>query len=129
MAAPVLAAGPDTMAVFAIGPNYEGTWATGVVPGEITGSNAVSRVAHPAGPRHADVLPADHPPAPPADLNALDPAIWPRGARRVDGVLTIGGIDVRDLAGQFGTPLFVMDEEDFRGRCRDFTQAFGDQAA
>ena len=85
--------------------------------------------AHPAGPRHADVLPAEHPPAPPADLNALDPAIWPRGARRVDGVLTIGGIDVRDLTGQYGTPVFVLDEEDFRGRCRDFTQAFGDQAA
>src|SRR6516225_4158111 len=89
----------------------------------------MSRVAHPAGPRHADVLPAEHPPAPPADLNALDPAIWPRGARRVAGVLTLGGIDVRDLAGQYGTPVFVLDEEDFRGRCRDFTGAFGDQAA
>ncbi len=89
----------------------------------------MSRVAHPAGPRHADVLPAEHPPAPPADLNALDPAIWPRSARRVDGVLTLGGIDVRDLAGQYGTPVFALDEEDFRGRCRDFTQAFGEQAA
>ena len=89
----------------------------------------MSRVAHPAGPRHADVLPAEHPPAPPADLNALDPAIWPRSARRVDGVLTLGGIDVRDLAGQYGTPVFALDEEDFRGRCRDFTGAFGEQAA
>jgi len=42
----------------------------------------MSRVAHPAGPRHADVLPPDHPPLPPADVNALDPAIWPRTARR-----------------------------------------------
>jgi len=75
------------------------------------------------------VLPAEHPPAPPADLNALDPAIWPRSARRVDGVLTLGGIDVRDLAGQYGTPVFALDEEDFRGRCRDFTEAFGEQAA
>jgi len=89
----------------------------------------MSRTAHPAGPRHADVLPAEHQPAPPADLNAIDPAIWPRGARRVDGVLTLGGIDVRDLAGQFGTPVFALDEEDFRSRCRDFTQAFGEQAA
>jgi len=89
----------------------------------------VSRVAHPAGPRHADVLPADHPPPPPADLNALDPAIWPRSARRVNGTLNVGGMDVRDLAGQHGTPAFVLDEEDFRGRCRDFIQAFGDRAA
>jgi diaminopimelate decarboxylase len=89
----------------------------------------MSRVAHPAGPWHADVLPAEHPPAPPADLNALHPGIWPRSAQRVDGVLTLGGIDARDLAGQYGTPAFVLDEEDFRGRCRDFSHAFGEQAA
>jgi diaminopimelate decarboxylase len=84
----------------------------------------MSRVAHPAGPRHADVLPADHPPAPPADLNALHPAIWPRSAQRRDGVLTLGGVDVRDLAGEFGTPVFVTDEEDVRGRCREYMDAF-----
>ena len=85
----------------------------------------MSRVAHPAGPRHADVLPADHPPAPPADLNALDPAIWPRGAQRRGGVLTLGGVDVRDLAGEFGTPVFVTDEQDVRDRCREYVEAFG----
>jgi diaminopimelate decarboxylase len=85
--------------------------------------------AHPAGPRHADVLPAGQPPAPPADLNALDPAIWPRGARRADGAIHLGGIDVRDLAAWHGTPVFVLAEEDFRSRCRDFVQAFGEQAA
>ena len=88
----------------------------------------MSRVAHPAGPRHADVLPADHPPPPPADLNALHPAIWPRGAQR-SGVLTLGGVDVRDLAGEFGTPLFVTDEEDVRGRCREYIEAFGPPGA
>jgi diaminopimelate decarboxylase len=89
----------------------------------------MSRVAHPAGPRHADVLPAEHPPLPPADLNALDPAVWPRGARRAGGVLTLAGADVRDLARDHGTPLFVLDEEDFRSRCRDFRQAFGESTA
>jgi diaminopimelate decarboxylase len=89
---------------------------------------AMSRVAHPAGPRHAGVPPAGHPPAPPADLNALDPVVWPRGARRAGGVLTLAGVDVRDLAGEYGTPLFVLDEADFRGRCRDFRQAFGEDA-
>jgi diaminopimelate decarboxylase len=85
----------------------------------------VSRVAHPAGPLHASVLPADHPPAPPADLNALDPQIWPRTAVRRGGVLSLGGADVRELAAAYGTPLFVLDEEDFRGRCRDYREAFG----
>jgi diaminopimelate decarboxylase len=89
----------------------------------------MSRVAHPAGPRHAEVLPAEHPPAPPADINALDPAIWPRGAARAGGVLQLAGADVRDLAAEFGTPVFVLDEADFRSRCRDFRQAFGDDAS
>jgi diaminopimelate decarboxylase len=88
----------------------------------------MSRVAHPAGPRHADVLPADHPPPPPADVNALDPAIWPLTARRGSGALRLGGLDVRALAAEFGTPVFLCDEADFRGRCRDFREAFGDEA-
>jgi diaminopimelate decarboxylase len=74
------------------------------------------------------VLPADHPPAPPADLNALHPAIWPRGAHRVGGVLTLGGIDVRDLAAEFGTPALIMDEADVRSRARDYVDAFGEDA-
>jgi diaminopimelate decarboxylase len=89
----------------------------------------MSRVAHPAGPRHADVLPAEHPPTPPSDLNALDPAIWPRSAQRAGGTLTLGGVDVRDLASEFGTPLFACDEDDFRQRCRSYREAFGEQAA
>jgi diaminopimelate decarboxylase len=88
----------------------------------------MSRVAHPAGPRHADVLPPDHPPLPPADVNALDPAIWPASARRDNGLLMLGGLDVGELAARFGTPVFVCDEDDLRGRCRDFREAFGHEA-
>jgi diaminopimelate decarboxylase len=87
----------------------------------------MSRVAHPAGPRHAGVLPAARPPIPPANLNGLLPQLWPRTAHRAGGVLTIGGIDVRDLATEFGTPLFVCAEEDLRQRCRGFRAAFGPQ--
>jgi diaminopimelate decarboxylase len=74
------------------------------------------------------VLPADHPPAPPADLNALHPAIWPRGAQRQGGVLTLGGIDARDLAARFGTPVLVTDEADVRSRAREYVEAFGADA-
>jgi len=85
----------------------------------------LSRVAHPAGPRHADVLPPGRPPPLPADLNALDPVIWPRTARRSGGAMVLGGVDVRALAAEFGSPLFACDEADFRGRCREFHEAFG----
>jgi diaminopimelate decarboxylase len=85
----------------------------------------MSRV-HPAGSRHADVLPEDHPLPAPSDLNALVESVWPRSARREGGALTIGGADVRDLAGEYGTPLYVYDEDDFRSRCREFKSAFSD---
>jgi diaminopimelate decarboxylase len=83
---------------------------------------------HEAGALHADVT---EPPSsvlrPPADLAALAPAVWPRTAARVqDGVLEVGGVDVRDLAAEFGTPAYVCDEADFRSRCRDFAAAFVD---
>lgn len=84
-------------------------------------------MAHPAGSRHADILPDSHPLPAPADLNAIDPAIWPRSARRADGALTVGGLDVRDLAAEFGTPLYVLDEDDFRARAREFRNAFHEE--
>ncbi|WP_026415848.1 diaminopimelate decarboxylase [Actinomadura oligospora] len=85
----------------------------------------MSRV-HPAGGRHADVLPEDHPLPPPADLNALDERVWPHHARRDEGALTVGGVDVRDLAQEFGTPLYVYDEDDVRARAREYAAAFHD---
>ncbi len=84
--------------------------------------------AHPAGPLHADMA-RDTPAWPAAaDLNALHPSVWPRSAVRVGGVLTIGGMDVRDLAAAHGTPAFVLDERDFRSRCHDYRAAFGSTA-
>ncbi len=44
------------------------------------------------------------------------------------GRLAIGGCDVIELAGRFGTPLFVYDEEHLRVRCREAVAAFGDGA-
>ncbi|MFD7448524.1 diaminopimelate decarboxylase [Kitasatospora sp. NPDC059827] len=89
----------------------------------------MSRSAHPAGPRHGDVLPEGHYQAPPADLNALDPKVWSRTvARDAEGVATVGGIDVKRLAAEFGTPAYVLDEEDFRSRARAWRDAFGTDA-
>ncbi|MFJ6618504.1 diaminopimelate decarboxylase [Kitasatospora sp. NPDC091335] len=89
----------------------------------------MSRSAHPAGPRHGDVLPEGHYQAPPADLNALDPKVWARTvARNAEGVATVGGIDVKRLAAEFGTPAYVLDEDDFRARARAWRDAFGTEA-
>jgi diaminopimelate decarboxylase len=91
----------------------------------------MSRSAHPAGPRHGDVLPEGHYAAPPADLNALDPKVWARTVRReaaAEGALSVGGVPVTRLAEEFGTPAYFLDEEDFRARCRDWRSAFGEEA-
>ncbi|MFD9302441.1 diaminopimelate decarboxylase [Streptomyces sp. NPDC060048] len=86
----------------------------------------MSRSAHPAGPRHADVLPEGHYSPPPADLNVLDEKVWARTVgRNADGVVTVGGIEVTKLAEEFGTPAYFLDEEDFRARCRAWAHAFG----
>ena len=39
--------------------------------------------------------------------------------------LTIGGCDAVDLAAEFGTPLYVFDEDTLRGMCREFAAEFG----
>jgi len=46
-----------------------------------------------------------------------------------DGRLTVGGVDVVDLATEHGTPLFVYDEAHLRARCREAVAAFGDGVA
>ena len=54
-----------------------------------------------------------------------DPAIWPATTRvGVDGAVSIGGVDLRDLAREHGTPAYVLDEVDFRARARGFRAAF-----
>jgi diaminopimelate decarboxylase len=45
--------------------------------------------------------------------------------RGPSGWLTIAGVDLCALAEQYGTPLFVYDEEHLRVRCREALAAFG----
>ncbi|MFW0784231.1 diaminopimelate decarboxylase [Gordonia sp. CPCC 206044] len=85
--------------------------------------------AHPAGPRHAEQLAAPHlaeRPNDPAVLATIPANVWPRNAARDDsGEVTLAGVGVSDLAERHGTPLFVVDEADFRSRCADMIAAFG----
>ncbi|HET7327469.1 MAG TPA: diaminopimelate decarboxylase [Nocardioidaceae bacterium] len=82
--------------------------------------------AHEAGALHADGRhrgPAWLPT--PRDVNALVPALWSSTVERGDGgALRVGGLDVRDLARDYGSPLYVLDETDFRERAAAFRDAF-----
>ncbi|MFD2421035.1 diaminopimelate decarboxylase [Amycolatopsis pigmentata] len=88
-------------------------------------------MAHPAGPLHAEVHPhadtSGFPPSTADELDRLHPEVWPRNASRGDdGVVRLAGVDVRELAETYGTPLFVIDEDDFKTRCAEHARAFGD---
>ena len=56
--------------------------------------------------------------------DATSPVIWPRSASFADGGLTIAGLPAAELAARFGTPLYVLDEADFRARALAFRDAF-----
>ncbi|MCF4006935.1 diaminopimelate decarboxylase [Corynebacterium uropygiale] len=59
-------------------------------------------------------------------FNTLPPHVWPRHARRQeDGVVTIAGVPLPEIAEEYGTPVLVVDEDDFRSRCRDMAAAYG----
>ena len=49
-----------------------------------------------------------------------------------NGHLTIGGLDACDLAAEYGTPLYVLDEDVIREKCRMYIeglrQNFGDNS-
>ncbi|MGM1028545.1 MAG: diaminopimelate decarboxylase [Actinomycetota bacterium] len=59
-----------------------------------------------------------------SDPNALAADVWPEGTERVDGALRIGGVDVREIAQQHGTPFMLVDETVVRGRARRIREAF-----
>jgi len=60
-----------------------------------------------------------------SQTNLLDPSVWPQSATRTDvGEIAIAGIPVSQLAAQYGTPLFVLDEADVRARAKAYHAAF-----
>ena len=73
----------------------------------------------PASPLAPGWLPA------PTDPDALDPKVWASGVARADGgELAVQGVPASALAAEFGTPLLVVDEDDFRARARAFREGF-----
>lgn len=66
----------------------------------------------------------------PAEVDALDSRVWPRNCERdASGVMTVAGVDVRDIARDFGTPVFVLDEQDLRSRAREYALAYREAGA
>jgi diaminopimelate decarboxylase len=57
----------------------------------------------------------------------FDPAIWPATTTSdEEGRLCIGGVPLNDIADEFHTPTYVIDETDFRRRARRYRKALRD---
>ena len=54
----------------------------------------------------------------------FDPTIWPVTTRSdEEGRLCVGDVPLADIADEFGTPTYVVDEADFRHRARRYRRA------
>ncbi|MEL0200015.1 MAG: diaminopimelate decarboxylase, partial [Aquiluna sp.] len=64
------------------------------------------------------------------DTNFLDPAVWPASASRNErGELELGGISSPELVRQYGSPLYVVDQDDFEARLKAVKSSFEAAAA
>src|SRR5271155_5798522 len=59
----------------------------------------------------------------------IEGSLFPDTAVLREGGVSVGGVELRDLAAQFGTPLFVYDEATLRARCREAASCFDDGVA
>ncbi|MDO9354168.1 MAG: diaminopimelate decarboxylase [Solirubrobacteraceae bacterium] len=51
-------------------------------------------------------------------------AAWPAGATVDQGNLVLGGVPAAELASQYGTPAYIVDEPELRARAREYKAAF-----
>ncbi len=81
---------------------------------------------HVAGSIHADATsPAPQWLVKPSDANVLERRLWSDTvARDETDELTIGGLTATEIVQRAGSPVYVIDEVDFRGRALSWKQAF-----
>jgi len=66
----------------------------------------------------------------PDDANALDPEVWPQNAARsASGAISLGGVAAPGLHAMYGTPLYVLDEDDARARAAHLRASFDEAFA
>ena len=100
------------------------TVASGSAAGRNSANESPSCTPISAGGSTLTVRMAWHDPPPMAALQQLSP-VFPIGSRINDqGHLEVGGCDALELAAEFGTPAYVVAEDDLRARARQFKDAF-----
>jgi diaminopimelate decarboxylase len=65
----------------------------------------------------------------PTDANAIHGKIWPASFKREpSGDIQVGGLALGQLVAEYGTPLMVIDQDDFLRRARQVKNAFDSEA-
>ncbi|MER7984849.1 diaminopimelate decarboxylase [Streptomyces noursei] len=82
----------------------------------------------PPAPDATALRPAPSTAPPPSPGRGPDElAIWPASTVPLpEDDLSIGGVALTELADRFGTPAYVLDEDEVRRRCRTYLRAFPD---
>ncbi|ADJ25999.1 diaminopimelate decarboxylase [Dehalogenimonas lykanthroporepellens BL-DC-9] len=57
-------------------------------------------------------------------MNELSKIFPSNASVSAEGQLLIDGVGVESLASEFGTPLYIFSEQDFRDRCREYNRVF-----
>ncbi|WP_416959031.1 diaminopimelate decarboxylase [Streptomyces sp. Agncl-13] len=66
-----------------------------------------------------------HEPAVPS--TSVELSMWPASTTEPRlGDLAVGGVSLAEIADRFGTPVYVLDENEVRDRCRTYRHAFPD---
>ncbi|OON71374.1 diaminopimelate decarboxylase [Streptomyces tsukubensis] len=89
-------------------------------------------VIAPPVPADTSDAPTPRDPQPPEDRTAASPhdpagelSVWPASARATaEGDVTVAGVSVTEAAERFGTPVYLLDENEVRQRCRAYLRAF-----
>ncbi|MBM9503479.1 diaminopimelate decarboxylase [Actinacidiphila acididurans] len=64
-------------------------------------------------------------PVPALGTGPQDLSVWPASASAgTDGDVTVAGVSLREAASRFGTPVYLLDEDEVRARCRAYAAAF-----
>jgi diaminopimelate decarboxylase len=65
----------------------------------------------------------------PEDVNSINKGIWPASfVRDASGDIKVGGLSVGQLVADYGTPLLVIDKDDFLSRAKKVKSAFDSEA-
>ena len=80
---------------------------------------------HVAGAIHAEVAAGLPRSRQLSDVNALDRRLWSQSVRRnAEGMVEVAGVDLAQVIQEVGSPVYLLDEADFRARAAAFREAF-----